>query len=146
MEIYPPQEEEKEWHRATQTQEDQQKEITTPRGKNTQTVDIDNLGQDNYRDKNKHILSSSSVITESPPRLDVKGAIMLSLTIISFLLAITFMEPGSAPAYDTIILVPLFLASRIASLMLFIIIEKRVKSPLLDLNLFLNKTSFALTY
>jgi MFS family permease len=130
---------EEEGYKATQIQEDQQKEeITTTSVENTETADVGNVRQDNYRDKNKNILSSS-VVTESPPRLDVKGAITLSLAIVSFLLAITFMEPGSAPQSETIILVPLFFASGIVSLVLFVIIEKRVKSPLLNLNLFLDK-------
>jgi MFS family permease len=124
--------------KATRIQEYQQKEITTRSVENTEAADVGSVRQDNYGDKNKNILSS--VVTESPSRLDVKGAIMLSLTIISFLLAITFMEPGSAPESETIILVPLFFASGIVSLVLFVIIEKRVKSPLLDLNLFLDKT------
>jgi MFS family permease len=80
-----------------------------------------------------------AVIVEKP-RLDVKGAATLGLTIISFLLAITFLEPGSAPEADTVILVPTFFASGIASLVLFIITERRVKSPLVDLSLFLDKT------
>jgi MFS family permease len=128
-----------EGHKATQIQEDQRKAITKTGVENTEVADVGNIRQDNYRDKNKNILSSS-VVTESPPRLDVKGAITLSLTIISFLLAVSFMEPGSAPESETIILVPIFLASGVASLIFFVIIEKRVKSPLLNLNLFLDKT------
>ena len=131
--------EEEEEYRATQTQEHhQQKEITTTTVENPEGTDVGSGRHDNYLDKNKNILSSG--VTETAPRLDVKGAITLSLTIISFLLAITFMEPGSAPESYTIILVPIFLTSGIASLVLFVIIEKRVKSPLLNLNLFLDKT------
>jgi MFS family permease len=134
--------EEEEKYKATQIQEHQQKkEITTRTVENPQEADVGGgrSRQHNYGDKNKNILPSS-VVTETAPHLDIKGAITLSLTIISFLLAITFMEPGSIPAADTIILVPLFFASGIVSLVLFLIIEKRVKSPLLDLNLFLDKT------
>jgi MFS family permease len=134
--------EEEEEYKATQIQEHQQKnEITTRTVENPEGVDVGSGSrEDNYLDKNKNILSSSSVVTETAPRLDVKGAITLSLTIVSLLLAITFMEPGSAPESETIILVPIFLASGIASLVLFVTIEKKVKSPLLNLNLFLDKT------
>jgi MFS family permease len=133
-------EEEKEKeYKATQIQEHQQKkEITTRTVENLEGADVGSVRQDNYLDKNKNILSSS--VTETAPRLDVKGAITLSLTITSLLLAITFLEPGSVPESETIILVPIFLASGIASLVVFVIIEKRVKSPLLNLNLFLDKT------
>jgi MFS family permease len=97
-------------------QERQQKQIRTTRGESTKPMNGSNA------------------------RLDLKGAITLALTIASFLLAITFIEPGSAPEVDTMILVPTFLASGTASFILFVIIERRVKSPLVDLNLFLDKT------
>jgi MFS family permease len=97
-------------------QERQQKQIRTTRGESTNPMNGSNA------------------------RLDLKGAITLALTIASFLLAVTFIEPGSTPEADTVILVPTFLASGTASLILFVIIERRVKSPLVDLNLFLDKT------
>jgi MFS family permease len=97
-------------------QERRQKQIRTTRGESTKPMNGTNT------------------------RLDLKGAITLALTIASFLLAITFIEPGSTPEADTVILVPTFLASGTASLILFVIIERRVKSPLVDLNLFLDKT------
>lgn len=92
-----------------------------------------------YRDgEEKKNAAMAAVVTENV-RLDVKGAITLALTIASFLLAITFMEPGSTPEAGTKILVPTLLASGIVSLILFVIIEKRAKSPLVDLNLFLDR-------
>lgn len=84
--------------------------------------------------------NANVVLVTEKVHLDVKGAITLALTIISYLLAITFMEPGSAPPAETPILLVAFLALGSISLALFVIIEKRIKSPLLDLNLFLNKT------
>jgi MFS family permease len=119
-------------------QEIRHKQIRTTDVENTEPVNSGNSGgrRRYHGDEKKNVMA---VATEKA-RLDVKGAIMLALTITSFLLAITFMEPGSAPEADIIILVPTFLASGIASLVLFVIIERRVKSPLVDLNLFLDKT------
>jgi MFS family permease len=137
-------EEEDEEYKATEIQEQQQqkKEIATTTLENPQEADAGGDGESrrhNYGDKKKNILPSS-LVTETAPRLDVKGAITLAITITSFLLAITFIEPGSVPGANIVILVPIFLATGIASLVIFVIIEKRVKSPLVDLNLFSNKT------
>jgi MFS family permease len=119
-------------------QERQQKQIRTTSGENTEPVNGSSSsgGRPYYGDNKKKAIA---VATEKD-HLDIKGAAALAVAIITFLLAITFMEPGSAPQADTVILVPTFLALGIASLVLFVIIERRVKSPLVDLNLFLDKT------
>lgn len=69
--------------------------------------------------------------------IDIKGALILATTIISFLAGITFLESngGAAGYYVT----GLFATSAV-SLVAFIVIEKRVRSPLLDLKLMTSKS------
>jgi MFS family permease len=75
--------------------------------------------------------------------LDVKGAITLAVTIASFLLTLTYIGNGSSgsnvSAHSTkAIVVPLALLS-IGSLALFVIIEERASSPLIELSLMRHK-------
>jgi hypothetical protein len=75
--------------------------------------------------------------------LDVKGAITLAVTIASFLLTLTYIGNGSSgsnvSAHSTqVIVVPLGLLS-IGSLALFVIIERRASSPLIELSLLKHK-------
>lgn len=70
--------------------------------------------------------------------LDIKGALVLSITIISFLIALTLLQSGinfsTLPEVGTA-----FLISAI-SLSVFVFIERRVKSPLVDMRLLKDKT------
>lgn len=66
--------------------------------------------------------------------LDIKGVLALAATVISFLAGISFLESADA----TYQVAGLFAASA-ASLAAFIAIEKRVRSPLLDLKLMSSK-------
>lgn len=66
--------------------------------------------------------------------IDIKGALALAAAIICFLAGITFLESAGA-GYQV---AGLFAASA-ASLAAFITIEKRVRSPLLDLKLMTNR-------
>lgn len=66
--------------------------------------------------------------------IDIKGALALAAAIICFLAGITFLESAGA-GYQVALL---FVASA-ASLAAFITIEKRVRSPLLDLKLMANR-------
>ncbi len=70
--------------------------------------------------------------------IDIKGALALAATIISFLAGISFLESNSASAGYQV--AGLFAASGV-SLATFILIEKRVHSPLLDFKL-MTSTSF----
>ncbi len=70
-------------------------------------------------------------------RIDMKGTMALAATIISFLAGLTFLEGGGAGTdYRA---AGLFVASGI-SLAAFIVIEKRVKSPLLDFKLMTSRS------
>ena len=70
--------------------------------------------------------------------IDIKGALLLAATIISFLAGISFLE-SSRQAGTWYQVASLFAASGV-SLAAFIVIEKRVHSPLLDLKLMTSKT------
>ena len=81
-------------------------------------------------------------------RIDIKGSILLAITITSFLLALTLLQStpsnnnsninnGFASFYSTIENVLPFIVLGIISLILFIYIEKRTESPLIDLEIFL---------
>jgi MFS family permease len=75
------------------------------------------------------------------PSLDVKGAITLAVTIASFLLTLTYIgnNNSSSGAYTTqIIVVSLSLLS-IGSLILFVLIERKTSSPLIELSLMAHK-------
>jgi MFS family permease len=73
----------------------------------------------------------------SSPAIDIKGAIALSATISSFLMALTLVETG-VNAGNLALIAGSFAASA-ASLALFVVIEKRTASPLLDLRLLRHK-------
>jgi MFS family permease len=75
--------------------------------------------------------------------LDVKGAITLAVTIASFLLTLTYIGNGNSSsnvgAHSTqVIIVSLALLS-VGSLVLFVIIERRASSPLIELSLMRHK-------
>lgn len=69
--------------------------------------------------------------------IDIKGTLALAATIISFLAGISFLESNSASAGYQV--AGLFAASGV-SLATFILIEKRVHSPLLDFKLMTSKS------
>ncbi len=77
------------------------------------------------------------------PSLDVNGAIALAVTIASFLLILTYIANSNGNSNvgsdrTQIIIVSLVLLS-MGSLILFIIIERRASSPLIELSLMTNK-------
>jgi len=75
---------------------------------------------------------------QSSPSLDIKGALVLSITIISFLIALTLLQSGINS--NTLPEVGIaFLVSAI-SLSVFVFIERRVTSPLVDMRLLKDKT------
>src|ERR687894_660891 len=74
----------------------------------------------------------SSTTTTNTETIDVKGTLALAVTIISFLAGISFLESSTANTGFQV--VALFSIAAI-SLAIFIVIEKKVSSPLLDLKL-----------
>ena len=93
------------------------------------------------------------VTTTSTKSIDIKGAITLAIIIISFLIVFSYLGTGSSSSSsssdsgvgeDSITTPPIqiiigFLITGIISLILFITIEKRTKSPLIDFKLLSNK-------
>jgi MFS family permease len=77
--------------------------------------------------------------------IDIKGAITLSATIISFLIALTLLESGGAAAASSStpiseLQIPGLFGIAIVSLTMFVFIERRTESPLVDLKLLRHKT------
>ncbi|MGC1931372.1 MAG: MFS transporter [Candidatus Nitrosopolaris sp.] len=70
--------------------------------------------------------------------LDVKGAITLAVTIASFLLTLTYIG-NNASEYHTQIIIVLLASLSMGSLALFVIIERRAASPLIELSLMIHK-------
>jgi MFS family permease len=71
--------------------------------------------------------------------IDIKGTLALAATIISFLAGITFLESSNSSVGTGYQVAGLFAASGV-SLAAFIVIEKRVRSPLLDFKLMTSKS------
>ncbi len=90
------------------------------------------------------------VVTTSTKSIDIKGAITLAIIIISFLIVFSYLGTGSSSSSDgrvgedrintpPIQIIIGFLITGIISLILFIAIERRTKSPLIDFKLLSNK-------
>jgi MFS family permease len=69
--------------------------------------------------------------------IDIQGAVTLAVSITAFLMALTFVETGDSAVSSTMIGL---IVIGIVYLVLFAIIEKRSKHPLIDLKILLNKT------
>jgi MFS family permease len=89
-------------------------------------------------------INSKPIITRRSRGIDIKGAITLSATLTSFLIALTYIETttGADNNYNSnssIQTIGFFIAG-IVSLILFIVIERRAKYPLVDFSIMLNRT------
>ena len=126
--------------------QDEQKEYH--QGKREQLSHVTN------KDPQKNIDNAKSNNGKSANQIDIKGALLLAIAITSFLLVLTFIETSGSSnsttsidnTYDndndnnTSIQIVAFLIVGIISLLLFIIIERRSKHPLVDFRLMLNKS------
>jgi MFS family permease len=72
------------------------------------------------------------------PSIDIKGALVLSITIISFLIALTLVQSGINS--KTLPQVGIAFIVSAISLAIFVLIERRVTSPLVDMRLLKDKT------
>jgi MFS family permease len=107
---------------------------------------INKLNKDNILTKvNKD--SSKNEEEKSPGQIDIKGSILLAITITSFLLALTLLQSTSGDnsninnGYSNFYLIfesvlP-FIVLGIISLILFIYVENHTKYPLMDFKIFL---------
>lgn len=88
-----------------------------------------------------HVATPAAMVNENAGvsdrrTIDLKGTMALAATIISFLAGLTFLEGDAGTNYQA---AGLFIASAV-SLAAFIMIEKRVKLPLLDLKLMTSRS------
>ena len=87
---------------------------------------------------------NNSIISKSDKNttIDIKGAITLAITVTSFLLVLTFMETGnnSSNTAGSSVQIFGFLIIGVISFILFILVERKNPSPLVDLKLMLHKT------
>lgn len=68
--------------------------------------------------------------------IDMKGTITLAVTVISLLMALSYSQTNNIGSHE----IAIFLCVGIASLVLFVIVEKKSKSPLINFQLMANKT------
>jgi MFS family permease len=72
------------------------------------------------------------------PSIDIKGALALSITVISFLVALTIVQSGINS--KVLPQVAIAFVVSVISLATFVVIERRVPSPLVDMRLLSDKT------
>ena len=68
--------------------------------------------------------------------VDMKGTVTLAVTVISLLLVLSYSQTNNIESYQ----IAIFLCVGIASLVLFVIVEKKSKAPLVNFQLMANKT------
>jgi MFS family permease len=83
--------------------------------------------------------SSINNLNKNKSSIDLMGAITLSVTVISFLVALQFIQTFSALDSPNTLIVIGFGATAIVALSFFVMIERRADSPLIDLKLLRNK-------
>jgi MFS family permease len=117
-----------------QQQQHQQETVSEERRSNSESI------------KRKTTIAKSRNSATSNTKIDIKGAVTLAVAITSFLLVLTYLETGSGGSNNnnstdssSTILIASFLVAGIISLALFILIEKRSASPLVDFGMMLNK-------
>ncbi|HZA07616.1 MAG TPA: MFS transporter [Nitrososphaeraceae archaeon] len=111
---------------------DQQRQQQQQGQKQSQIVEDKNI-RETKRKNNENIINKKSV-----SQIDIKGAITLATMVTSFLLVLTFIETSDNNTNSSTS-VP-FLLLGIVSFVLFVVIEKRAKHPLVDFKLMLNKS------
>jgi MFS family permease len=100
--------------------------------------------QDILLTENTNSFTSSSGISEDnldtkqrmSKSIDIRGAITLSITVISFLITLQFLEKVGS---NNIVQIIMFSVASVVSLFLFIKIEKKAPFPLIDFKLLKNK-------
>lgn len=99
---------------------------------------IQPIETDIYSDSNDDkikIPNGIDTIKNKSKNLDIKGTIALAITISSFLMVLSYSQTNHIESS----LIAIFLSLGTISLLLFVIIEKRSKSPLINFHLMTNK-------
>ena len=78
-----------------------------------------------------------NVKNDSKNRIDMQGAVALAVSVTAFLLALTFVENGDSVGSFTMIGLLIIGAVYLA---LFVIVERKAKSPLVNMKILLHKT------
>jgi MFS family permease len=81
---------------------------------------------------------STSKKEHTSPSIDIKGALVLSSTIISFLIALTLVQSGVNST--TLPKIGIAFVISAISLAIFVLIERKIESPLVDMRLLKDKT------
>jgi len=97
------------------------------------------LSESNSTTTTEYADSNISSIDKNRSTIDLMGAITLSITVVSFLVALQFIQTVSASDSSNVLIVIGFGAAAIIALCFFIIIERKANSPLIDLKLLINK-------
>jgi MFS family permease len=105
------------------------RKIIHVRDPSTSEAKVEEGGREEVRKERRNSSTNSQTI-------DVKGTLALAVTIISFLAGISFLESNSA---NTGFQVAALFSVAAVSLAVFIVIEKKVSSPLVDLKLMTHK-------
>ena len=134
-----------------QQQEQEESEHTLKEDGSRKSVDKNTLNRVGLL---KRIKKSSSLQTSQNDNkvrgsisLDIKGAITLAIAITSFLLALTYLQTEGDGNNNNILdvnysvlQVAIFFAMGVISLISFIVIERRSKSPLIDFKILLDRS------
>ena len=121
------------------TKMDSLPKTTTLHLENEDENDID----DDDDDKNAYVINTGH--NNKKIQIDIKGAITLAITIMSFLLALTFLHSNieirslvgdNYSFFSPLYVVLPFITVGVVSLILFIFIEKRTEFPLINLKIF----------
>ena len=141
------------------------RELQQQRQKQSKNVERDNIFPHIKKSDKNNKNDNNNDNKKSADQIDIKGAISLAVAVTSFLLVLTFIETSgsnsdmttatltssynsnnnnnsSSSSSTEVLLLPLFLMIGIVSFILFVIIERRAKYPLVDFKLMLNKSIF----
>ena len=83
-----------------------------------------------------NVPNEETINDKTKKNIDMKGTITLAVTVISLLMVLSYSQTNSIGSYE----IAIFLCVGIASLVLFVIVEKKSKSPLINFQLMANKT------
>jgi MFS family permease len=83
-----------------------------------------------------NVLNEETTNSKISKNLDMKGTVTLAVTVISLLMALSYSQTNNIGNYQ----IAIFLFVGIISLILFVIVEKKSKSPLVNFQLIGNKT------
>jgi MFS family permease len=87
-------------------------------------------------EKKINVSNEESTNDKTKKNIDMKGTITLAVTVISLLMVLSYSQMNNIGSYQ----IAIFLCVGIASLVLFVIVEKKSNSPLINFQLMTNKT------